>query len=79
VGTPPDVPSPPAWGTITDVTSLTDSGRKRPSLARRRRSRAPLTQAQKAWIVVLNIVGAIVATCAGLIVLAIIVGLADGH
>jgi hypothetical protein len=29
--------------------------------------------------VVLNIVGAIVATCAGLIVLAIIVGLADGH
>jgi hypothetical protein len=32
-----------------------------------------------AWMVVFGFIGVTVATCAGLIVLAIIVGLADGH
>jgi hypothetical protein len=38
-----------------------------------------LSQGQLAWMFVLGTIGAVVATCAGLIVLAIIVGLADGH
>ena len=45
----------------------------------RRRGGGELTQGQMALMLVLGIVGAIVATCAGVIVLAIIVGLADGH
>ena len=38
-----------------------------------------LTAAQKIWAVVFSIVGMTVATIAGTIVIAIIVGLADGH
>jgi hypothetical protein len=37
------------------------------------------TQAQLAWMFVAGFVGAILATCGGVIVLAIIIGLADGH
>ena len=51
---------------------------RRRLMPRPRRGR-PLTQGQLALMFVVSFVGAIVATCAGLIVLAIIVGLADGH
>ena len=55
------------------------SGRSLRGLMPGRNRGRDLTQGQMALMLVFGIVGAIVATCAGLIVLAIIVGLADGH
>jgi hypothetical protein len=55
------------------------SGRSLRGLMPGRNRSRELTQGQMALMLVFGIVGAIVATCAGLIVLAIFVGLADGH
>ena len=60
------------------MTSVVESGQKR-RFGPPRLNLGPLTAAQKIWAVVFALVGMIVATVAGTIVIAILVGLADGH